>query len=251
MDDNSIDRGYVPPARWGYGLLRETFERNHDPMNYNQYRDVGTCYASSSQAAPPPQFLPSLGVRHQSNVPAAVPSHVHTEELYNNSGATMPPRQPRPPFHSNLDMTASPPLLDTFVQDPEMVVVPVDNSSDEDIPSKRNIVRRQNRAYLQEMRNVHAEGRRARHVVHTDALGEIIDQKSLWHRAVRALARTELDWKIKSYKQHPEAWSYITKNIQKELNKMFVFVSTPVKEGYLEKYLSITISKDCYEWRKH
>lgn len=143
------------------------------------------------------------------------------------------------------------PPQETFVQDPEMVVLPQESSSDEDTPSRRNVVGRQNKAYLQEMRNAHAEGRRARHVIHMDALGEIIDQKSLWQRAVRALARTELDWKIKSYKQHPEAWTYICKNIQRELNRMFVFVSTPVKQGYLEKYLSITITKDRYEWRKH
>lgn len=31
---------------------------------------------------------------------------------------------------------------------------------------------------------------------------------------------------------------------------MFVYVLNPVKPGYLEKYLSITITKDCYEWRK-
>lgn len=31
---------------------------------------------------------------------------------------------------------------------------------------------------------------------------------------------------------------------------MFVFVPKAVKTGYLEKYFSITITKDRYEWRK-
>lgn len=89
----------------------------------------------------------------------------------------------------------------------DMVGLPIEDNLDEEMPLRRNVVRRRNMEYLLEMRNTHAEGRRAKHVIHTNSVSEIIDQKSLWHRAVRALGRTELDWKIKSYRLHPEAWS--------------------------------------------
>lgn len=219
-------------------------------MYQPNYVNAGVHYGSSSRSAPSHRLLSTTGSwRHGSAAPRDE-GHASQPELCSSARLTPQAPKPRPVFESNMDGPAFPSPREELVQDTQMVVLPQDSSSDDDIPSRRNVVRRQNRAYLQEMRNAHAEGRRARHVIQTDALGDIIDQKSLWHRAVRSLARTELDWKIKSYKQHPEAWSYITKNIQRELNRMFIFVSTPVKEGYLEKYLSITITKDRYEWRK-
>lgn len=133
----------------------------------------------------------------------------------------------------------------------EKVLLPGESTSEDELLSKRNIVRRQNRAYLKEMRNAHADGRKPRHVIHTDSFGKILEHKSTWHRAVKAIGRTEIDWSIKSYRERPHVWEYIIKNIQRALNETFVFENTAVAEGYLEKYLSGTISKSRSRWRSH
>lgn len=224
VDDERSDRGYGPRRRWGHGAPLSTVEGNTS-MYCNAYFHGGSHRASTPLPSTSQHYLNagSLRRRHSSWSPPPLP---------NRESPTLQTSR------------------NVYVPNQDMVTLPIDDISDDEIPSRRNAIRRQNREYLLEMRNAHAEGRRAKHVIHTNSLGDIVDQKSLWHRAVRALGRTELDWKIKSYRQHPEAWSYICKNIQRELNIMFVFVPKPVKPGYLEKYLSITITKDRYEWRK-
>lgn len=229
---------YSPQRHWGLpSLPRQNGGGN--AVYYNAYSNSGAHFAPSSGLIPDHGPISSPNNRRN-------PSNVRT-------GLPPVPTQAwRADLHhtGRVDSTA-PTTREEFIHRPEMVALPHASSSDDELPSRRTVVRRQNCAYLQEMRNAHAEGRRARHIIHTDALGNIIDQKSQWHRAVRAVSRTELDWKIKSYKDHPEAWSYIIENIQRELNSTFVYVEKPLRVGYLEKYLSIAISRDRYNWRKH
>ena len=47
------------------------------------------------------------------------------------------------------------------------------------------------------------------------------------------------------------AWSIVLANIERELNRMFVFQETEVMPGYLEKYLKDSLAKDRHKWRKH
>jgi hypothetical protein len=133
-----------------------------------------------------------------------------------------------------------------------MVSLPQEESSDSDQPnSRRSSTRRAHAAYLSEMKNAHTEGRRARHIIQTNEQGIIIGLRTKWHGAVKALARREIDFKLRNYNDHPMAWSIVLANIQRELNRMFVFQETEVMPGYLEKYLKDSLAKDRHKWRKH
>jgi hypothetical protein len=68
---------------------------------------------------------------------------------------------------------------------------------------------------------------------------------------VKALARREIDYKLRNYNESPMACGIVVSNIQKELNKMFVFEETEVTPGYLEKYLKESLPKDRQKWQKH
>jgi hypothetical protein len=106
-------------------------------------------------------------------------------------------------------------------------------------------------AYLYEMKNAHAEGREAKHVVRTNEQGIIIGLHSKWHGAVKALAKREIDYKLRNYNEHPLSWTIVFNNIQNQLNKMFIFEHTEVAEGYMEKYLKHSHSKEQHKWHKH
>jgi hypothetical protein len=127
-----------------------------------------------------------------------------------------------------------------------------DDSSDDDQRSnQQNKSRRVHAAYLSEMKNAHSEGRPAHHIIQTSEQGVILGLRTKWHGAVKSLARREIDYKLKNYNDHPLAWSIVVGKIQSELNKMFIFEHTEVAEGYLEKYLKDSLTKDRHTWRKH
>ena len=133
-----------------------------------------------------------------------------------------------------------------------MVSLPQEESSDSDQPnSRRGSARRAHAAYLSEMKNAHTEGRRARHIIQTNEQSIIIGLRTKWHGAVKALARREIDFRLRNYNDHPMAWSIVMANIQRELNRMFVFQETEVMPGYLEKYLKDSLAKDRHKWCKH
>lgn len=232
-DSEAMGRGYPPQQVWGQAsLLRHNVAQ--DPVHYDASMHPREQFAADFTVSVDHRSDSSIGRRSTTRLPSIPP----TTELLEQNQRVGVLSLIQPHHRPSLSYIEKVPLLG-------------DSSSDDEVPSKRNLVRRQNRAYLKEMKNAHADGRKPRHIIHTDLLGKIIEHKSAWHRAVKAIGRTEIDWSIKSYRERPDAWDYIIRNIQRALNETFVFEQTPVEEGYLEKYSSGTISKSRCRWRSH
>ena len=100
-----------------------------------------------------------------------------------------------------------------------------------------------------EMRAAHAAGRQARFPIATTPSGEILGQRTKWHRAVQAIARRTLDWSIREHKKHPLSWKWSLATIQRELDEMFTF-DVPVREDVLTEYVAGFISNDRSKWKK-
>ena len=101
-----------------------------------------------------------------------------------------------------------------------------------------------------EMRAAHAAGRQARFPIATTPSGDIIGQRTKWHRAVRAIAKRTLDWSIREHKKHPVSWKWSLATIQRELDEMFTF-EVPVREDVLTEYVAGFISNDRSKWKKY
>lgn len=116
-----------------------------------------------------------------------------------------------------------------------------------------NTARRQTRHLHQigytEMRAAHAAGRQGKFPIPTTPSGEIIGQRTKWHRAVRAIAKRTLDWSIREHKKHPVSWKWSLDTIQRELDEMFSF-DVPVRQDVLEEYVAGFISNVRSKWKK-
>ncbi|KAG0595889.1 hypothetical protein M758_UG207100 [Ceratodon purpureus] len=117
-----------------------------------------------------------------------------------------------------------------------------------------NATRRQHRQFEQvgygEMRAAHAAGRPGRFPIPTTPSGEIIGQRTKWHRAVLAIAKRTLDWSIREHKKHPVSWKWSLDTFQRELDDMFSF-TVPVRVDVLEEYVAGFISNDRIKWKKY
>ena len=100
-----------------------------------------------------------------------------------------------------------------------------------------------------EMRAAHAAGKQARFPIATTPAGDIIGQRTKWHRAVRSIAKRTLDWSIREHKKHPISWKWSLDTIQRELDEMFSF-EVPVREDVLTEYVAGFISNDRSKWKK-
>ena len=170
-----------------------------------------------------------------------------------NSSIAIPPR------HCNSDplpSTSPTALLPMSVPANGAIVVAPARPRSAPCPAQRdtiNAARRQERqldhAAYGEMRAAHAHGRQARFPIPTTPTGDIIGQRTKWHRAVRAIAKRTLDWSIREHKKHPVSWKWSLSTIQRELDEMFSF-DVPVREDVLAEYVTGFISNDRSKWKK-
>ena len=81
----------------------------------------------------------------------------------------------------------------------------------------------------------HAQGRSIpQTVVTTKQCGEIVGQRTKWHRVVQEVASRIIDYSIKKYRKCPEQWNWLINTITMEMNSMFIFKLVPVRKDVLE-----------------
>ncbi|KAG0572700.1 hypothetical protein KC19_VG118400 [Ceratodon purpureus] len=85
----------------------------------------------------------------------------------------------------------------------------------------------------------------------TNIAGEIMGQRTRWHRAVREIAKRTLDYSVREHKKYPREWKWTIDTIQKELSGMFTFDHIPVRRDVLGKYVAGFIANDRSKWKAH
>lgn len=114
---------------------------------------------------------------------------------------------------------------------------------------KRKLQREFEGPYLKEMKTAHSEQRTAKPHIPSTPTGEVLGLKTVWHRAVRSLARRFLDYSIRTYKTGADEWRWVVYSISVQLEDMFSY-DHPITERYLSKYIKETISGDRKKWKK-
>ena len=74
-------------------------------------------------------------------------------------------------------------------------------------------------------------------IMYTLLSGDIVGQRTKWHRVVCEVGKRVLDYTIKDYKKATKAWKCGIDLIEYEVNKMFYFSPVPVKRDVLERYV--------------
>lgn len=115
---------------------------------------------------------------------------------------------------------------------------------------KRKLQREYEGPYLKEMKTAHSEQQTAKPHIPSTPTGEVVGLKTVWHRAVRSLARRFLDYSIRTYKTRADQWRWAVFTISLQLEDMFSY-DHPITEKYLSKYIKETISGDRKKWKKY
>ena len=116
----------------------------------------------------------------------------------------------------------------------------------------RRVYRQQDSAEFAAMTLAHAQGlpMPPRTVV-TSIAGDIMGQRTRWHRAVREVAKRTIDYSVREHKKFPREWKWMIDTIQKELDGMFNFEPVPVRRDVLEKYVAGFIGNDRAKWKAY